>query len=382
MFLAWRLWRERRRLSLFPDRALLRRMVRFGLPTMPAELSLYSLNFIDRILIVRLAGLAEAGLYALAIKFAQGMNVLARGFQLAFPPLAYSIADDDEARRAYSLIVTWFAAVCAFFVAGLWLLSRWIVDLLAAPEYFEAHEAIGLLATGIALYSLYLVLVVVLGRTGRTEFNLPATIAGTAVNVVLNLILIPPLGIVGAGIALVASYAVVLVLMYALTQRLFPVPYEWGRLALLVAVTAVTVAAGELLLPTEGLAGLASRTALWLALPALLLATGFFTAAERLRLRAMLSPSAVRARLAALSAGPRSGSPRASSPPATHRRSTRPFGGTRTGSKPPRRPQSPRLRTPRSSQPRWWASSWRTVRSTCARSSAGSWPKSRSSVSW
>ena len=103
LFLAWRLWRERRRLSFLPDLALLRRLIRFGLPTMPAELSLYSLNFIDRILIVRLAGLAEAGLYALAIKFAQGMNVLARGFQLAFPPLAYSIADDDEARRAYSL---------------------------------------------------------------------------------------------------------------------------------------------------------------------------------------------------------------------------------------------------------------------------------------
>ena len=108
-------------------------MLRFGLPTMPAELSLYSLNFIDRILIVRLAGLAEAGLYALAIKFAQGMNVSRARFQLALPPLAYSIADDDEARRAYSLVFTWFAAVCAFGVAGLWLLARWIVDLLAAP---------------------------------------------------------------------------------------------------------------------------------------------------------------------------------------------------------------------------------------------------------
>ena len=92
-------------------------------------------------------------------------------------------------------------------------------------------------------------LVVILGRTGRTEFNLPATIAGTVVNIVLNLILIPSHGIVGAGIALVASYLVVLVLMYVLTQRLFPVPYEWGRLALLVGVTAATVAGGELLLP-------------------------------------------------------------------------------------------------------------------------------------
>jgi O-antigen/teichoic acid export membrane protein len=303
-FLAAQLWRERRRLGLAFKGPLLRRMIRFGLPTMPAELTLYSLNFIDRILIVRLAGLAEAGLYALAIKFAQGINVLARGFQLAFPPLAYSIADDDEARRAYSLIVTWFAAVLAFATAGLWLLSRWIVELLAAPEFFQAHEAIGLLATGVSLYAIYLVLVVILGRTGRTEFNLPATVAGTVVNIVLNLILIPSEGIVGAGIALVASYLVVVVLMYVLTQRLFPVPYEWGRLALLVVVTAATVAAGELLLPTDGFDGFATRTLLWLALPLILLATGFLTAEERAGIRAMLRPSAVRERLRAAAAEP------------------------------------------------------------------------------
>ena len=304
IFLAWRLWQERRRLSFVPELPLLRRMLRFGLPTMPAELTLYSLNFIDRILIVRLAGLAEAGLYALAIKFAQGINVIARGFQLAFPPLAYSIADDDEARRAYSLIVTWFAAICAFSVAGLWLLSRWIVDLLAAPEYFQAYEAIGLLATGVSLYALYLVLVVILGRTGRTEFNLPATAAGTVVNIGLNLVLIPPLGIVGAGIALVASYLVVLVAMYALTQRLFPVAYEWGRLALLVSATAALVAAGELLLPTSGLDGFAARAALWMALPLLLWVSGFLSAAERAGLRTMLSPAAVRRRLREIATAP------------------------------------------------------------------------------
>ncbi len=123
--------------------------------------------------------------------------------------------------------------MCAFGVAGLWLLSRQLVDLLAAPEYFAAHEAIGLLASAVALYALYLVMVVILGRTGRTERSFPATLAGTVANVALNLILIPPLGIVGAAIALVGSYLVVVVLMYVLTRRLFPVPYEWGRLALL-----------------------------------------------------------------------------------------------------------------------------------------------------
>ena len=51
-------------------------MIRFGLPTMPAELTLYSLNWIDRIIILRLAGAAAVGLYAIAVKFANGMQVL------------------------------------------------------------------------------------------------------------------------------------------------------------------------------------------------------------------------------------------------------------------------------------------------------------------
>jgi O-antigen/teichoic acid export membrane protein len=302
VFLAGQLIHERRHLGLLPDRGLLRRMLRFGLPTMPAELTLYSLNFIDRILIVRLAGLAEAGLYALAIKFAQGMNVLARGFQLAFPPLAYSIEDDDEARGAYSLIFTWFSAVLAFGVAGLWLLSRQITELLAAPEYFEAHEAVGLLATGVALYALYLTLVVILGRTGRTERSFPATLAGMLVNVGLNLALIPPLGIVGAGIALAASYLVVIVLMYAFTRNLFPVPYEWGRLALLVTATVTVVGLGELLLPKSGIEAWLTRGAAWLALPPILYGAGFLTHEERHRVRAMMRPRAVAASLRALAA--------------------------------------------------------------------------------
>src|SRR3954451_11348350 len=259
----------------------MRRMLRFGLPTMPAELSLYSLNFIDRIIIVRTLGLAEAGLYSLAVKFAQAVNVFVRGFQLAWPPLAYSIRDDDEARRAYSAVVTYFVAGCAFVVTGMWLLSRWIVRALAAPKFFDSYEAVGLIATGVTLYALYMVLVVILGRTGRTEFNLPATIAALAANVALNLLLVPPMGIVGAGLALVASYAVVVALMYVFTQRLFPVPYEWSRLARVVLISALLVAIGELALPTEGLAGLLGRCAIWGLFPIALLASGFSSVEER-----------------------------------------------------------------------------------------------------
>jgi O-antigen/teichoic acid export membrane protein len=293
-----------RRLSLRFDRGLLRRLLRFGLPTMPAEASLYLLNFVDRIIIVRYLGLAEAGLYALAVKFAQGVNVLVRGFQLAWPPLAYSIRDDEEARGAYATVVTLFVAGCAFVVTGMWLFSRWIVRALAAPKFFDSYEAIGLITTAVTLYALYMVMVVILGRTGRTGFNFPAAIAALITNVVLNLLLVPPLGIVGAGLALVASYLVVVALMYGFTQRLFPVPYQWARLARVVLTSALLVGVGELVMPTSGAAGLAGRILLFAAYPLGLFYSGFFTTDERVWLARLRHPGEIAAEFQRLRAVP------------------------------------------------------------------------------
>jgi O-antigen/teichoic acid export membrane protein len=284
LFLLARLWVERRRLGFTVDAPLLRRMVRFGLPTMPAELTLYSLNWIDRLIILRLAGAAAVGLYAIAVKFANGMQVLVRGFHLAWPPLAYSIQDDDEARDAYSLIVTWFVAICSFAVLGLWLLAPWLTEALADERFFEAHEAVGPLAAGTALYALYLVLVVILGRTGRTELSFPPTLAAVGVNVGLNLLLVPDHGIIGAGVALVLSYAVVVVLMHLLTRRLFVVPYDWRRLIVAIGLAAGLIAAGELAVPHDGIDGLALVLALCAAYPVALFAFRFLTAEERDRL--------------------------------------------------------------------------------------------------
>ena len=280
-FVLWLLVSERHRLGLAPDRGLLGRMLRFGMPTMPAELSLYSLQFIDRVILVRYVGAAELGLYALAFKFSQAIQVVVRGFQLAWPPLAYSIQDDEEARRTYAVVLTTFTALSAFIVVAMWLEARWIVRLLATDEFFPSYEVVGPLTLGAALYGVYLALIVILGRTGRTELSFPVTVAATIANVALNLLLVPPYGIVGAGAALVASYLIVNALLALVTGRLFPVPWQWGRLAVIVAAAAACIIAGELLLPTDGAAGLLSRGALALAYPPLLWFGGVVTADER-----------------------------------------------------------------------------------------------------
>jgi len=183
----------------------------------------------------------------------------------------------------------------------MWLFSRWIVRALAAPKFFDSYEVIGLISVAVTLYALYLVLVVILGRTGRTEFNLPAAVGALVVNVALNLALVPSLGIVGGALALIASYLVVLGLMYAFTQRLFPVPYEWGRLLRVVLAVAAIVGLAELAVPTEGADGLLLRALLLAAYPLTLWATGFFSAEERRWLAYLRHP---RALLASLQAEP------------------------------------------------------------------------------
>jgi O-antigen/teichoic acid export membrane protein len=278
---------HRDRVALSPRAPVLRPMLRFGLPTMPAELSLYALNFIDRIALVRFVGLAEAGLYSLAVKFSQVVTVVVRAFNLAWPPLAYSIKDDDEARRAYAMIVTYYLLVAFTIVLALSLEARWVVRLLAAPAFFDSYKAIPLVATGVTLYALFLVLSVAVGRVGRTELNFPVTAFAAACNVGLNVLLVPRFELVGAGLALVGSYVVMLALMYAVTERVFPLPLEWSRIARIVAIAGALFAFAELALPTSGALGFILRGALVPAFAILLYASGFFHAGEVRRLRAL-----------------------------------------------------------------------------------------------
>jgi O-antigen/teichoic acid export membrane protein len=196
--------------------------------------------------------------------------VAVRGFQLAWPPLAYSISDETEAGRVYAVVTTAYVVATGLVVAGLTLLGRWVVRLLAADDFFAAHEAIPWVALGWALYGLFLVFVTIAGRAKVTARVLPAAAAGLAVNVVALVALVGPLGIAGAGIALCAAYLVMLVVVYLLTRRVFAVPFEWRRLATIVAIVGGVSVAGELALPTSGAGGFAARTLALAAIPALL----------------------------------------------------------------------------------------------------------------
>jgi O-antigen/teichoic acid export membrane protein len=200
---------------------------------------------------------------------------IVRAFQYAWPPLAYSISDDHEAARLYGLVTTYYVLVSGWAVAGLALLGRWVLRLLAAPSYAGAYSALTWVALGWAMYGLWVVFLVIAGRAKVTTRNFPASVAGLAANVILLLVLVPSLGIAGAGLALCGAYVVMLTAMHLLTRRAFKVDFEWRRLTQVVIVAGGVATAGELLLPTHGAVGLLSRLAAFFAIPALLYVTRF-----------------------------------------------------------------------------------------------------------
>src|SRR5450755_391378 len=283
-------WTMRHRLAI--RRAPAQRMaalLRFGLPTVPAEASVYAISIIDRYYIYHDRSQALAGLYSIAIKLAGAVAFIVRAFQYAWPLLAYSVTDDAEAGRLYGLVTTYYLLVCGWVVAGLALLGRWVLRVLAAPRYFDAYHALPWVALGWALYGLWVVFLVIAGRAQVTTRNFPASLAGLAANVVLLLVLVPALGLAGAGIALCGAYVVMLAVMYLLTRRAFPVRFEWLRLAQLVAIVGGLAAAGDVVLPTHGAVGLLARAAVFAAIPAALLTTGFAHPAELRQARALLA---------------------------------------------------------------------------------------------
>jgi O-antigen/teichoic acid export membrane protein len=285
-------WTLRRRVSLRVDVSDLRAMLRFGLPTVAADASVYALQVADRFYLFRSYSKAAAGQYAVAIKLATVVFVAVRGFQYAWPPLAYSIESDEEAGRLYSLVTTYYALATGVVVCAVTLLARWIVRLLAAARFFDAHRALPWLALGWALYGLYLVFVAIAGRARVTSRIIPAAVAGLAVNVALLVLLVPRsgggLGIAGAGIALCGAYATMLVVTYLLTRGLFKVGFEWRRLGALVVILAGDAVSGELLLASHGLAGLLERVAWPGLIPVALLMTRFFHPHELAGARALV----------------------------------------------------------------------------------------------
>ena len=273
---------RRTQLGLEFDRDVFRRMTAWGMPFVPSVIALNAIDFSDRFLLLRLRGQHELGLYAIGMRISAALLFVLAAFRTAWPAFAYSIRDDEEAKRTYGFVLTYVTFFSSWAALALGLASPWLVRLLTTPDFYEGADVVPLLSFAFVIFGAYVIVVTSIGRAGRRGSNWIVTGAAALLCVVLNLILIPPFGMIGAAISMVGSYFAMFLGITWKAQRVFPVYYQWRRVALAVGTAATLTVIGKVV---HG--GLPVVVVLTLLYPLALGLVGFYLPAERQRIGAL-----------------------------------------------------------------------------------------------
>jgi O-antigen/teichoic acid export membrane protein len=249
------------------DFSRLRVMLSFSAPLIPSSLGLFISSYIDRVAIQRMMSLSDVGVYGIAARFSSLTSLLLLGFGSALNPLIYRHYRDPETRSKISRLFTYFitaAIVVTFFFLSY---SREILSIFATSAYRAAEDVIPVLVVGAFVSSMYLFNpgLPIEKKTGILSL---INILGAAVNIVLNLLCIPLLGIMGAAIASVGDALVVYFLNYVFSQKYYRIQFEWKKLAPALLMSGASAAALVLAWRHQAAVGLLARTAIFFAIAA------------------------------------------------------------------------------------------------------------------
>lgn len=255
------------------DLGRLRLMLAFSLPLVPSSLGVYVTQYIDRIVITALLGLTELGLFGIGYRLASLTTLLTLGVSSALTPLVYTHYRDPSTPSDLARIFRYFSGFALVLALGLSLFARELLTVLTTPAYVPGAVVVPLLTPALLLAGMYM-FAPGLAIAKRTGIVAALNLVGAGANTVLNLLLVPLIGIAGAAAATLASQALVFAVQMVYSQRLYPVPHDWMRLGFAVAGAVVAYLAGAQLdlgwWPTIGvklaIIGLATAWFIWLGL--------------------------------------------------------------------------------------------------------------------
>jgi O-antigen/teichoic acid export membrane protein len=275
--------------------AVLREALRFGLPRIPHGVAHQIVAVADRYVLAHFVPLREIGLYSIGASFGLALKLFLSAFEYAWAPFYFATMRDPDARRVFSLVTTYGLAVLVLLVAGLSAVATDVVRLMTRPEFYPAARVVPWIGMGVLFQGVYLLTSIGLNITKQTALYPVATAAAAGASVAANLVLVPRFGAVGAAWSNAAAYAVLAGVAMRLSQRHYPIRYEWDRILRIGLSGAGAWLTAVILVPERlpALAGLLARGAIVLAVyPALLWVLGFYAPREM----ALLAALAARAR--------------------------------------------------------------------------------------
>jgi O-antigen/teichoic acid export membrane protein len=255
--------------------AHLRAVLAFGLPKAPHGLMVQALNLADRLILIRYQPLSVVGVYDKAYALGAGVKFGLAPFETAWQPFVLSRMRQPDAPQMLARVITYAAAGFVTLALAIAVLGREMLMALTFknPAFWAGAPVIPVVVLAYLLHGFFLLTSIGIGIEKRARYYPIITAAAATTNVGLNLALIPWLGMMGAAWATVAGYAVMAGLGALISHRLYPIPFERGPLAGIVALAAATYVLSTLA-PAALLPGLAVKGGLLGLFAVALFATG------------------------------------------------------------------------------------------------------------
>jgi len=282
---------------------------RYALPLMPATLAVMLVENGDRIVLNYLPERAArivyhmtskdvVGIYSFNYKLGVAMLLVVQMFRLAWVPFSLQHAREKQAPQLFSRVLMALMLACGMVFLAISLLLPVAAEVRPIHDYVKPQYWLGLpivpvILLGYIFSGMYAIVTAGLYIEHRTNVLAWIAAAGALLNLLVCIVAAPRWGMVSVAWATPAAYAFMAGLGAWQANRVFPVPFEWGRLAQLGTYVAVLFALDRWVhasgVPALSAAGVLSKLVLLLALPLLLFATGFFRHGEMRALRSMMS---------------------------------------------------------------------------------------------
>jgi O-antigen/teichoic acid export membrane protein len=243
------IWMIRREVVSSPVGGQLKELLNLGLPLVISGTAMWLIGYVNRPILVHRVSADDLGLYAIASGAGGMISMLIAAFQNAWQPFAFSIMGRKGYQTVYGQALTLFTAVGATIAACAGLFAPHlllIINLYTHKNWSGAASAIGPLAMGTVFSAMYFVV-----QTGAYIVRRTSVIAITMgiaafANLLLNFLLIPYLGIMGAAFATALGHLTALISVYIVAQRLAPVPYHLGKLTTTILAASIVIAVASI----------------------------------------------------------------------------------------------------------------------------------------
>ncbi|MBI1314227.1 oligosaccharide flippase family protein [bacterium] len=230
------------------DIPLLRRLLSFGSPLIVQALLSLMMHEADRYLLRIFGSLEQVGVYSLAYKIGQAVNMLCLvPFASIWNVVMYEIAAQPDARRTYAIVFRHYVNALLIVMLAASLFAFVLLPVLTPGDYAAAIDLIPIVLLAFVFFSMHAQFCVPALLAKKTAALIPASAAGVIVNLAANMILVPRLGAVGAAWSSVLTYATFSFGGLLVYRQLDRYPYPFGRLfvsTLLVGATFVEVRYG------------------------------------------------------------------------------------------------------------------------------------------